>query len=415
MPQAIRTRPFHAMAKPSGSDCNLRCAYCFYLEKSALYAQTERPRMSEAVLEAYVRDYIASIREEDEVAFTWQGGEPTLLGLDFYRRAARLQLKYGRGRRISNSFQTNGLLLDDAWCAFLAEYNFLVGLSLDGPADIHNEYRLTAGGGATHAKVMAALNRMQAHGVGYNILACVNARSSKEPLRVYEFLRETGAQFIQFLPVVERLADEQAAALGFALHGPGTSGDPATVTPWSVAPEDYGRFLTDIFDCWVHRDVGQVFVMNFEWALANFMGRPGAVCHHRPTCGRSVVVEHNGDVYACDHYVYPKYRLGNILEKPFAVMLDSPEQERFGEDKFASLSARCRECEVLAGCYGGCPKLRFVPSGEDEASVNYLCPGYLHFFSHTAPWLKAMSNLIADGRPVSEIMGVSLIYKDKQL
>ena len=186
MPQAIRTRPFHAMAKPSGSDCNLRCAYCFYLEKSALYAQTERPRMSEAVLEAYVRDYIASIREEDEVAFTWQGGEPTLLGLDFYRRAARLQLKYGRGRRISNSFQTNGLLLDDAWCAFLAEYNFLVGLSLDGPADIHNEYRLTAGGGATHAKVMAALNRMQAHGVGYNILSGVNARSSKAPLRVYE-------------------------------------------------------------------------------------------------------------------------------------------------------------------------------------------------------------------------------------
>ena len=415
MPQAIRTRPFHAMAKPSGSDCNLRCAYCFYLEKSALYAQTERPRMSEAVLEAYVRDYIASIREEDEVAFTWQGGEPTLLGLDFYRRAARLQMKYGRGRRISNSFQTNGLLLDDAWCAFLAEYNFLVGLSLDGPADIHNEYRLTAGGGATHAKVMAALNRMQAHGVGYNILSCVNARSSKEPLRVYEFLRETGARFIQFLPVVERLAGEQAAALGLKLHGPGPGDSPAAVTPWSVTPEAYGRFLTDIFDCWVHRDVGQIFVMNFEWALANFMGKPGAVCHHRPTCGRSVAVEHNGDVYACDHYVYPEYRLGNILEKPFAAMLDSPAQERFGEDKFALLSKQCRECAVLAGCYGGCPKLRFVSGGGAEPPINYLCPGYHHFFSHTAPWLKAMSSLIADGRPVSEIMGVSLIYKDKQL
>ena len=415
MPPTISTRHFHAMAKPSGADCNLRCTYCFYLEKKALYEHAPRPRMSHELLETYVRDYIASIDEDDEVAFTWQGGEPTLLGLDFYRRAVELQLRYGRGRRISNSFQTNGLLLDDEWCAFLAEYNFLVGLSLDGPAHIHNEYRLTAGGGPTHDKVMAALRRLQKHGVGCNVLACVNARSSREPLRVYEFLREAGAEFIQFLPVVERLADERAAGLGLALHGPGASGDEARVTPWSVAPEDYGRFLSDIFDCWVHRDVGKIFVMNFEWALANFMGRPGAVCHHRPTCGRSVAVEHNGDVYACDHYVYPEYRLGNILEKPFAVMLDSPAQQRFGTDKFERLPKQCRQCKVLAGCYGGCPKLRFAKSEDGEPGLNYLCAGFRHFFNHTAPWLKAISNLIEDGRPVSEIMGVSLIYKDKQL
>ncbi len=412
-------RAFHAMAKPSGSNCNLRCAYCFYLEKAALYPGAPyRPcRMDGALLEAYVRDYIASIQEEDDVAFTWQGGEPTLLGLDFYRRAVELQERYGQGRRITNSFQTNGLLLDDSWCTFLARHDFLVGLSLDGPEDIHNEYRLTAAGRPSHHLVMRALRLLRRHGVRHNVLACVNRRSSGEPLRVYQFFRDEGVEFVQFMPVVERDAGPRESAAGLRLHGPNgpeaPPGAPVDVTSWSVPPEAYGRFLTDIFDHWVRRDVGKMFVMNFEWALANFMGRPGASCHHRPTCGRSVVVEHNGDVYACDHYVYPQYRLGNLLEQSFASMLDTPDQERFGTDKYTALPRQCKQCPVLKGCWGGCPKQRFMQSDEGEPGLNYLCPSYRHFFRHIAPSMSGMAQLIAGGRPPQDIMDATLVFVDK--
>ncbi len=401
------------MAKPSGPDCNLGCTYCFYLEKAAFYPQKNPHRMSEATLEAYVREYIAAVPEEREVEFTWQGGEPTLLGLNFYRHIVALQRQYGRGRRIANSFQTNGLLLDENWCAFFKEHDFLIGLSLDGPADIHDEYRRTKSGQPSHALVMRALGFLQRHGVRHNALVCVNRRSSREPLRVYEFLRACGLEFLQFIPIVERLPDKQDAEAGLTLHGPGESGPGARLTEWSVRPLDYGSFLTAIFDTWLKRDVGKTYVMNFEWALANFMGEPGAACHHQPICGNAVVVEHNGDVYSCDHYVYPDYLLGNVQERTFSDMLASSRQENFRENKFGSLPARCKECNMLRGCWGGCPKHRFAATDEDEPGLNYLCEGYHHFFKHAVPRLKAISGLVKEGRPASDIMKYQLVFMSK--
>lgn len=407
MLQQVPTRAFHAMAKPSGSECNLNCAYCFYLEKHALYSSHPSLRMDDATLEAYVRGYIAASEPQNEVAFTWQGGEPTLLGLDFYRCAVALQQKYGEGRQISNSFQTNGVLLDDEWCQFLAQHQFLVGLSLDGPAEIHNQYRVTKGGRPTHKLVMRALGLLQKHRVNYNVLACVNHTSVREPLQVYDFLCEAGVEYIQFIPVVERLADETAAQAGLTLHTPGEM--KGSLTPWSVPPQAYGDFLIAVFDRWIQRDVGRVFVMNIEWAFASFVGASGTVCHHQPTCGRSLVVEHNGDVYACDHFVYPEYRLGNLHHDTFASMVDSPAQEQFGKDKYARLPTQCRECKVLKACWGGCPKHRFSLTATGEPGLNYLCAGYQRYFRHLPPYLKAMAELLANGRPASDIMRANLI------
>ncbi|WP_254602184.1 anaerobic sulfatase maturase [Cupriavidus taiwanensis] len=414
MPTANANRPppapFHAMAKPSGADCNLDCSYCFYLEKAALYPATGKRRMTDGVLEAYVRAYLAAHPAGAEVVFTWQGGEPTLLGLDFYRRAVAWQQRLRAGRTIRNSFQTNGLLLDDAWCAFFAQHDFLVGLSLDGPADLHDAYRVTAGGQPSHALVLRALGKLQAHGVRYNVLACVNRRSAVEPLRVYEFMRAHGVRHIQFIPVVERAPAAADSAIGLTLHGPGGKvlaqalpRAPGSVTEWSVLPADYGDFLNVIFDTWVRRDVGQVHVMTFEWALANYMGEPGAACHHQPTCGRAVAVEHNGDVYACDHYVYPAYRLGNLADTLLAEMVESPNQHAFGQDKLRSLPAQCRGCKMLKGCWGGCPKHRFTTTRDGEPGLNYLCEGYFRFFGHVAPYLRAIAGLIRGGRPASDI------------
>ena len=391
---------FHLMAKPGGPECNLACDYCFYCEKQALYPQAGR--MNHALLEAYVKNYIGSIAENEEVAFTWQGGEPSLLGLDFYQKAIELQACYGKGRNISNSFQTNGLLIDDDWCSFFKQHNFLIGLSLDGPARIHDKYRRTIKGNGSHKLVMRALNLLQKHDVRYNVLACVNHTSSQQPLAVYEFLNQAGVKFVQFIPIVERVTTD--AQSGLKLAGPQQA--QTAVTDWSVESLEYGKFLTTIFDQWIKRDVGKIFVMNFEWALANFMRVPGAVCHHQPTCGRSLVLEHNGDIYACDHYVYPEYFLGNIQQNSLADMLDNMEQ--FGRNKFAALPARCRECQVLAACWGGCPKHRFI--GSESEPENYLCAGFKHFFQHATPYLQAMRQLMEQGRAVSDIMGATLVY-----
>jgi uncharacterized protein len=432
---------FHAMAKPGGSDCNLDCVYCFYLEKATLYRDDSRHRMNDAVLEAYVRQYIAATPVENEVVFTWQGGEPTLLGLGFFERAVRLQQRYGEGRRISNSFQTNGLLIDDAWCAFFRQHDFLIGLSLDGPAEIHDAYRVTRGGQPSHALVMRALALLQTHGVRYNVLACVNHRSSQAPLDVYRFLRDSGVQYVQFIPVVERLPDARDREVGLTLRSPSgkvlaaalpagkgsataadgsatagngsaTAGD-GSVTDWSVRPEHYGAFLSRIFDEWIGRDVGKLYVMNFEWALANYMGRPGASCHHQPTCGKAVVIEHNGDVYACDHYVYPEFRLGNITTSNLTSMVDLPSQTRFGMDKLDTLPQQCRRCNMVGGCWGGCPKHRFVMSADNEPGLNYLCKGYHQFFTHSVPYLKALSQIVASGRPASDILHTTLVFSER--
>lgn len=402
----IPTRAFHVMAKPTGSECNLNCSYCFYLEKQALYPQQQM--MSDETLENYVRSYIACSHLQDEVAFTWQGGEPTLMGLDFYRKAVEFQQRYGAGRKITNSFQTNGLLITDKWCEFFVKHDFLIGLSLDGPEEIHNRLRVTRSGNPTHHRVMQALRRLQQHGVRYNILACVNRYNVRHPELVYDFLRDAGVNYIQFLPVVERQTDATSARQGLSLHGPG--GTDNALTPWSVPAEDYGRFLLSVFKRWFKRDVGTVFVMNIEWAFANFMNIPGAVCHHQPTCGRSVICEHNGDIYACDHYVYPHYLLGNIAEKTFAEMVDSDAQKKFGTDKLRQLPQQCRRCEVLKACWGGCPKHRFLLTKEKEPGLNYLCPGFRLFFSYLPPYFRAMAEIIASGRPASDIMKAELIH-----
>ncbi|AMW84277.1 anaerobic sulfatase maturase [Pseudomonas yamanorum] len=407
---------FHAMAKPSGADCNLDCDYCFYLEKATLYREKRRHRMEQDVLEAYIRNYIDSHPASAEVAFTWQGGEPTLMGLDFYREAVELQARFGAGRKISNSFQTNGLLIDDHWSQFFAKHDFLIGLSLDGPADIHDEYRVTVGGHPSHALVIRALESLKAHNVRFNILACVNRRSSQEPRRIYNYFRDLGVEFIQFIPVVERVPNSADEAMGFTLHSPGggvimTASHRCAeqITRWSVLADDYGKFLNAIFDLWLTKDVGRIYVMNFEWALANYMGQPGAACHHQPTCGRGVVVEHNGDVYSCDHYVYPDYRLGNIKEETLATLLQTPEQVGFGQDKLTSLPKQCRECKMLKGCWGGCPKHRFIQANDGEPGLNYLCQGYYQFFAHTAPYLRLISDLISQGRSPREIAGATLL------
>lgn len=364
------------MLKPAGAACNLACRYCYYLDKAALYPETRLPRMSDSDLERFVINLIASQPVGAEVVFSWQGGEPALLGIDYYRRAVELQRQHGAGRAIMNAFQTNGTLLDDEWCRFFADQRFLVGLSLDGPAEIHDHYRRYAGGRPSHTKVMDVVRRLQSHAVEFNLLACVNRLSAMHPLAVYEFLRSTGAKFIQFIPVVERHLE---------------SGE---VTEWSVRPDDYGDFMIAVFDRWVARDSGDLAVMNFEWALANSMGLPGSVCHHQPLCGRSLAVEQNGDVYACDHFVDSDHRLGNACKTPLAKLVDSPSQTRFGRQKIDSLPESCMTCPVLRACWGGCPKHRFGTGENGEPGLNYLCAGYGQFFNHIAPSLKRLADLV---------------------
>ncbi len=408
MNQALNTfaTTFHMMAKPSGSDCNLHCAYCFYLEKKALYPANAPRRMSLDTLEAYVRNYIASHPAGTTVTFAWQGGEPTLMPPAFYETAVRLQRRYGGRHHIANTFQTNGLLVDDLWAEFFAEHDFLVGLSLDGPADVHDRYRLTENKKPSHALAMRALSCLKRHQVRFNVLACVNRHSANEAQRVYSFFLQNGIQFIQFIPVIEREPSAPDRASGLTLHGPGGK-TPARLTDWSVSPEGYGRFLKTIFDRWVRHDIGNVFVMNFEWALANFMGEPGAGCHHQPVCGTAVVVEHNGDVFSCDHYVYPEYRLGNLNVDRLGDLLNLPAQRRFGQAKYTSLPNQCRACGVLRNCWGGCPKHRFTVTGEGEPGLNYLCAGYYDFFTHAAPYFSVLADMLREDQPAGDAPGTA--------
>ena len=396
------------LAKPSGPICNLDCHYCFYTEKETLFSGTPSFRMSDETLKKFIKQYIEA-QESPEIPFVWQGGEPTLMGLDFYKKVIEFQRKYGKGKKITNSLQTNGTLLTEEWCQFLAQHEFLVGLSLDGPELIHDHFRVDRGGKPTFHKVLKALYLLKKYKVSFNVLTCVTKFSSQYPLEIYQFFKEQGVEYIQFIPIVERMPDKNALQLGLRHATPPAVTEKdvqKSVSSWTVEAEKYGDFLIAIFDEWVRNDVGKVHVMNFEHALTAWLGLPATSCIFAETCGRAGIVEHNGDVYSCDHYMYPDYRIGNIYQDPFAKMMDSEQQRQFGENKKKSLPQYCQTCEVKFACNGECPKHRFLITPDGEPGLNYLCEGYKKYFFHIHKYMKVMVQLIENGLPTEEIMGV---------
>ena len=396
-------KPFHIMTKPYGPVCNLDCTYCYYLEKENLYPQQKGQnfRMPDDVLEAFISQYIAS-QPTQEVHFAWQGGEPTLLGIDYFKKIVALQAKHARGRHIFNALQTNGTLLDDAWGKFLAQNNFLVGLSIDGPQSIHDAHRVDKGGKPSFDRVMRGLGYLKKHGVQFNTLTVVNRLNSYRPLEVYHFLKEIGSQFLQFIPIVEQVA-EAPDPNGLVLLKP-YAREKTVVSEWSVEPLQFGLFLSTIFDEWVREDVGKTFVQIFDVSLESWANVPQSLCVFAPNCGNAMVVEHNGDLYSCDHFVYPDNRLGNILDKPIDTLANLPQQTRFGQSKSQALPSDCRQCDVRFACNGECLKHRFVQSPTGEYGLNYLCAGYKHFFHHVDPYMKFMANQLAANRAPALVM-----------
>ena len=396
-PPAGAPPAFHLLAKPTGAICNLDCAYCFFLDKEVFYPGSKF-RMSDDVLEQYIRQLIES-HQTDNVNIAWQGGEPTLMGLDFYRRTMDLVEKYRRpGMTFLHTMQTNGTLLDDEWAAFFKEHGFLIGISIDGPAELHDIYRVDKGGKPTFDRVMRGLRLLQKHGVEYNILTTVNRVNGDHPLEVYRFLRdEARTDWMQFIPVVERINAD-----GRTLYQEGT-----VVSDRSVLPEQFGRFLSLIFDEWVRRDVGTVFVQTFEAALSNWLGRANSgMCVFNETCGTGLAIEHNGDLYSCDHFVEPNYLLGNIQEKHLIELVASPQQLRFGQDKRDTLPGYCLACDVRFACHGECPKNRFTLTPEGEDGLNYLCAGFKAFFHHVDFPMKLMAGLLRRDHEAREVMAV---------
>ena len=387
---------FHMLAKPTGAICNLACSYCFFLDKELLYPGSPF-RMSDEVLENYIRQLIEGHRTP-QVTVAWQGGEPTLMGIDFYRRAIEFQNKYRKpGMTFENTMQTNGTLLNDEWCEFFKENNFLIGISIDGPRELHDAYRVNKGGEGTFDKVMRGLRLLQKHEVEYNVLTTVNRINADYPLEVYRFQRdEVGTDWIQFIPVVERLDDQ-----GLALSQAGT-----TVSERSVKPEQFGRFLTTIFDEWVHNDVGQVYVQTFEAAARNWMGLTSGMCVFNETCGLGLAIEHNGDLYSCDHYVEPNYRLGNIADTEMIELIVSDRQKKFGKDKLDTLPHQCLNCKVRFACHGECPKNRFTTTAAGDPGLNYLCAGWYNFFTHINHPMQIMVSLMRAGRPAAGVMTI---------
>jgi uncharacterized protein len=392
----------HVLTKPTGAICNLDCSYCFFLDKEELYPNSNF-RMSDEVLETYIRQLIES-HKTPEVTVAWQGGEPTLMGLDFFKKAIAYQEKYRRpGMTFENTLQTNGTLLNDEWCEFFKANNYLIGLSLDGPRELHDANRVDKVGRPTFDRVMKGLRLLQKHGVEYNILTTVNRVNSQYPLEVYRFLRdEVKTSWIQFIPVVERINED-----GKTLYQKGTQ-----VSENSVLPEQFGTFLTTIFDEWVRRDVGKIFVQTFEAAVRSWLGLPTGMCFFSPTCGSGVALEHNGDLYSCDHFVEPDYLLGNIQETSMAELVGSSRQFQFGQDKLTTLPRYCQQCEVRFACHGECPKHRFTDTPDGEPGLNYLCAGYKTFFTHIDNPLKMMVNLLRQGKDATEIMP-KLAAKDR--
>jgi len=414
-------RTFHIMTKPSGSICNLDCKYCYFISKEMMYPGS-RFRMADALLETFVKQYIES-QQVPEVIFAWQGGEPILMGLDFFKQVIHYQQKHAKsGMSILNTLQTNGTLLDNDWCKFFKKHNFLIGISIDGPQEIHDAYRVNKGGAGSFNQVIRGWQLLVDHGVEFNVLCTVHAANQDHALDVYHFFRdELKTQFIQFIPIIERVTTEilPLANVGWSERDDGKrplyTQAGSLVTKRSVNPQKYGEFLITIFDEWVRRDVGQVYVQMFDVALAAWLGQPGSLCIFAPTCGTALALEHNGDLFSCDHYVEPDYLLGNIQSDKMLELVVSEKQRQFGTDKQTTLPEYCRQCEVRFACHGGCPKNRFISTPNGELGLNYLCAGYKAFFSHVNWPMKIMADLLQQRRAPAEIMTIMAAEDRKRL
>ncbi len=392
-------RPLYIMTKPVGAICNLACDYCYYLEKSKLYQESPKHIMSDELLEKFIKEYIES-QTMPQVLFTWHGGETLMRPLSFYQKAMELQRKYARGRTIDNCIQTNGTLLNDEWCRFFHDNNWLVGVSIDGPQEFHDEYRKNKQGKPSFMKVMQGINLLNKHRVEWNALAVVNDFNADYPLDFYHFFKEIGCRYIQFTPIVERIFRHDDGRHLAAVE----EGDNEKLADFSVTPEQWGNFLCTIFDEWVKNDVGEYFIQLFDATLANWVGEQPGVCSLAKTCGHAGVMEFNGDVYSCDHFVFPQYKLGNIYSKTLVEMMYSDKQQQFGRNKFDSLPSQCKECQYLFACNGECPKNRFCRTATGEPGLNYLCKGYYQYFNHVAPYMDFMKKELLAERAPANIM-----------
>lgn len=394
-------RPLYVMLKPAGSVCNLVCEYCYYLEKKHLYNAKPADKfiMTDELLERFIEQYILS-QTQPQILFTWHGGEPLMRPLSFYKRALELQRKYGRGRQIDNCIQTNGTLLNDEWCRFFKENNWLVGVSIDGPQEFHDEYRRNRQGLPSFRKVMQGINLLNKHGVEWNAMAVVNEYNADYPLEFYRFFKNINCRYIQFAPIVERVTTHKD---GRHLATPVDESNPA-LADFSVDPEQWGNFLCALFDEWVKQDVGTYYIQLFDATLANWVGQQPGVCTLARTCGHAGVMEYNGDVYCCDHFVFPEYKLGNIYTHTLTEMMYGEKQLNFGAAKENKLPTQCRECEFLFACHGECPKNRFIFTADGEPGLNYLCKGYYQYFKHVAPYMDFMKNELMHQRPPANVM-----------
>ena len=394
-------KPLYVMLKPAGAHCNLACKYCYYLEKNNLYQNSHRHLMSDEMLEQFTREYIEA-QTMPQVLFTWHGGEPLMRSIDFYKKALALQKKYAHGKQIDNVIQTNGTLLTDEWCEFFAQNHWLVGISIDGPQEYHDHYRVTPAGKPSWEKVMQGIQLLKKHRVEWNAMAVVNAYNAEHPLEFYHFFRDNGCQYLQFTPIVERLTEHEDGRTLASL----VDNREIPLADASVTPQQWGNFLCTIFDDWVRHDVGKTFVEIFDCTLANWMGVLPGICAYSKECGHAGVMEHNGDVYSCDHFVFPEYKLGNIREQSLIDMLYGEKQQAFSRLKHTSLPRQCKECDMEFACHGECPKNRFEKDKYGEPGLNYLCQGYYQYYTHVAPYMDFMKRELLAQRPPANIMNV---------
>ena len=392
-------KPLYVMLKPAGAHCNLACKYCYYLEKNNLYQNSHRHLMSDEMLEQFTREYIEA-QTMPQVLFTWHGGEPLMRSIDFYKKALELQKKYANGKQIDNVIQTNGTLLTNEWCEFFAKNHWLVGISIDGPQEYHDHYRVTPAGKPSWEKVMQGISLLKKHRVEWNAMAVVNAYNAEHPLEFYHFFRDNGCQYLQFTPIVERLTEHEDGRTLASL----ADDREIPLADASVTPQQWGNFLCTIFDDWVRHDVGKTFVEIFDCTLANWMGVLPGICAYSKECGHAGVMEHNGDVYSCDHFVFPEYKLGNIREQSLIDMLYGEKQQAFSRLKHTSLPRQCKECDMEFACHGECPKNRFEKDKYGEPGLNYLCQGYYQYYTHVAPYMDFMKRELLAQRPPANIM-----------